>query len=91
MRLELEIFNVLCATENFSINYVEADKDDFGEIKDIDFRKRSSKHGCGNSKFITKEPHPDVLEKYAINQSEYYQVCQELENKLSFGNCNFCH
>lgn len=85
--MTLEVYDALCHTETFLINGVKADEDDFGEIID---REPIYDYGCGDSHFTPMPSKPEVLEKYKINADEYKQICDELEEKLSFGSCGWC-
>lgn len=60
--LNLKIFSSLCAPEEFFINGIEADYDDFGTLDDLD-PENADVYSCGNRKFIPKLPSEDVMEK----------------------------
>lgn len=89
MKLELEFFSALCATSKFQINGINAVDDDFGSSEDVD-PQNAPDYGCGNRKFITYEPREEILSKYSITTDEYYEVCDRLEEGLSFGRCAWC-
>jgi hypothetical protein len=65
-----------CELEIFTINGKDANRMDFGEIYD---------HNEGNAKSPTKE----VLDKYNITEEEYYNICNELKDKLFVGGCRW--
>ena len=90
MELKLEIFSALCATSKFTINGIEADYGDFGEKYDND-PSNAEDYGCGDMKFFpTSPPLPMTLVKYKINEEDYKLICEQLEEKLSFGSCGWC-
>lgn len=35
-------------------------------------------------------PAKEVLHKYNITEEEYYKICDELEDKLYVGHCEWC-
>ena len=89
MELNLKVFTCLCSCEEFSINGVKADSDDFGDQNDED-PEEEEYSGCGNMRFRAKLPTQEILDKYKINVDEYKKIAEELEDKLSFGNCGWC-
>ena len=42
------------------------------------------------SHFDPKPPTKEVLDKYNITDKEYYNICNELEDKLCVGSCGWC-
>lgn len=89
MELKLKVFSCFCATKEFTINGIKADKNDFGEQSDID-SDSAEKYGCGNMQFECKESTPEILSKYSITQSEYDEIAEKLSEILSFGRCGWC-
>ena len=89
MVLKFEVGTNLCYMREFEINGVEAYEDDFGYGYDAE-PKDADPYSCGNRVFVHVEPTKEVLEKYKINRREYYQLCDKLEEVLSFGNCGWC-
>jgi hypothetical protein len=89
MNLKLEFCRYLCAVEKFEVNGISADKDDFGEKYDRD-PHAAEPYGCGDMRFTRIDSTPEVLAKYGITETEYEEVCGELENGLSFGHCGWC-
>lgn len=89
MKLELEIFHALCETKTFRINDVYADWEDFGEKYDRDSRG-AEPYCCRDMRFTRIRPTQDVLSKYNITVGEYHEICDKLEEKLSFGSCGWC-
>jgi hypothetical protein len=79
----------LCETKVFRVNGVPADKEDFGEQSD---RRRGTAepYCCGDMEFTRIDPTPAVLEKYGITEVEYGEICDKLEEGLSFGSCGLC-
>lgn len=90
MTYELEIHTAFCATALFEINGVPANSDDFGCSYDAD-PYNAEEYGCGDRVFESyNEPREGVLEKYRISETEYREICADLEAGLSFGNCGWC-
>lgn len=89
MKLELEIYGSLCATQEFRINGIDADKDDFGEHYDAG-SNYADDYSCGNRVFEGKLATEEILSKYNISVSEYNLVVNQLQVGLSFGNCGLC-
>lgn len=46
--------------------------------------------GCRNHRWERKPPTPEVLQKYAIDEDDYDEICGVLEEHLSQGNCGSC-
>ena len=89
MKLELKSYGALCSTEIFKINNIEAEADDFGEKYDRD-QDNAEDYCCGDMKFTRIEPKQEVLDKYKITTEEYAEICEKLEDILSFGCCGWC-
>ena len=89
MKLALEVFDRLCELCLFEINGVSADYDDFGEKYDRN-EEIADDYGCGDMRFTPKLCTQEILDKYKINVYEYNEICKQLEEKLSFGNCGWC-
>lgn len=89
MDYKLIIFDSLCSAQEFTINGVEADSDDFGDKYDHD-QQGAEDYCCGDMHFYPKAPDPDILRKYKIDELEYWTIANDLESKLSFGNCGLC-
>lgn len=89
MKLELDIFDALCATVRFTINGIEADPDDFGEKYDRS-PDTAEDYGCGDMQFTPIAFTEEVLSKYQITEAEYAFVAQQLQDGLSFGSCGWC-
>lgn len=89
MKLELEIYGCLCATKDFRINGISADSSDFGSQGDSD-PDNAEPYGCGNMRFEGKPSTDEVLKAYGISESEYKEIVELLEDKLSFGSCGWC-
>ena len=88
MELELEVFGSLCETKTFKINGVCASYEDFGEK--YDRGSSSEPYACANMQFTRVRPTQDVLDKYGITKAEYHEICDKLEEDLSFGCCGWC-
>ena len=89
MRLKVKGYNYLCTLEEFCINGIDANYDDFGVHKDISPETAGTYH-CGNMKFTPKLPTQKVLDKYQITLEEYSTIANKLEDMLSFGSCGWC-
>ena len=89
MELKLSFYECLCSADNFTINGVNANTDDFGEQYDRD-SGNAEEYACGDMQFTRIEPTKEVLEKYHITENEYSEICDKLESGLSFGSCGWC-
>ena len=89
MQIEFKVFGALCAMETFIVNGVQADEDDFGSKQD-ESPETAEDYACGDMRFTRKPSTPDVLSKYSITEKEYADVCEKLEDGLSFGCCGLC-
>jgi len=89
MDLKLHIYGALCATSEFTINGIDASIDDFGEKYDRDC-DNAPDYGCGDMRFTRIDSTTDVLNKYDITELEFSDICEKLEEWLSFGNCGWC-
>ena len=78
-----------CELQDFTINGIQADKNDFGFTQDSD-RENAPEYGCGWMEFTSIMPTNEVLEKYNITLDEYNQICEQLESKLCVGTCGWC-
>ena len=89
-QLDLEITPfrcVRCELEVFKINGQNADLDDFGRSG----WKGNCMEGTCHHEFCPNiKPSNDVLNKYNITESQYYQICDNLVDKLYVGNCGWC-
>lgn len=89
MAYEIEIYSALCSTSKFKINGIDADSADFGSQYDAG-REYAEDYCCGNMTFEPKSPDKEVLEKYKIDELEYWSIASKLESDLSFGSCGWC-
>lgn len=76
-------------TEKFEINGVDASIDDFGDTWDHD-KDHAPEHGCGNMKFEPKRASSELLAKYKITIEEFYEICDLIDSKVSWGRCAMC-
>ena len=90
VELIIKPFHALpCELEIFTINDKSADSSDFGDTFDHDI-VRAEPYICGDMYFEPKPPTKEVLDKYNITEQEYYNICNELEDKLHVGRCGWC-
>ena len=89
MKLKLEIFDCLCATSIFEINDIKADYNDFGDKCDHN-TGGAEDYCCGDMQFERKPSTQAILKKYKITEEEYREICEKLEEGLSFGCCGLC-
>ena len=47
-------------------------------------------YGCDDMRFEPQSPTKEVLAKYNITEEEYNKICDELEDKLCVGSCEWC-
>ena len=90
MELVIEPFNALpCELETFTINGKKASSFDFGNTFDH-INGEKEVYGCCNMYFEPNPPAEEILHKYNITEEEYYKICDELEDKLYVGRCEWC-
>ena len=89
MAHEIVFGGAMCYTLKFVINGIPADSGDFGEQYDHD-QENAEDYCCGDMRFDTKAPTPEILEKYKIDELEYWTIANKLEEGLSFGCCGLC-
>jgi hypothetical protein len=89
MQIEFKVYGALCEMETFIINGVDADKDDFGTKQD-ESPETAEDYACGDMRFTRKPSTPAVLSKYGITEKEHADICEKLEDGLSFGCCGWC-
>lgn len=86
--IKIKPFGALCDLEQFEINGMRADYEDFGDKYDC-HPDIAEPYGCGDMRFIPKLPTIEILNKYNITTDEYNEICEKL-NCLSFGCCGWC-
>lgn len=90
MKLELKFDNYSCFfMPTFTINGIDADSDDFGDLYDRD-SESARDYCCADMKFTRIPAKLEVLEKYNISVPEYELIAGQLEVGLSLGECNSC-
>lgn len=88
MKLTLKMGTASCSPNCFELNCIDADCDDFGEHFDRGNYEEDA--CCTDMRFTRKEPTSEVIDKYGISEEEYDKVCDELEDKMSYGRCSQC-
>lgn len=81
-----------------TINGIDIDLDDFGYSKDHDeARTDNDDYCCVYRKFHayrdpshTNYDDETVLDKYGIDEDDYYEICDMLENIFEVGYCALC-
>ena len=76
-------------TEKFEINSVDAYIDEFGYSWDHN-PEDAPEYGCGNMKFEPKRASSELLAKYKITIEEFYEICDLIDSKVSWGRCAMC-
>lgn len=90
MELIIKPFSGLpCELETFTINGKDANSMDFGDVYNHD-NENAEPYGCGDMYFEPRSPTIEVLDRYNIIEEEYYNICNELEDKLRVGSCGWC-
>lgn len=90
MLIELVTGSGLCTyVKKFVINGINADSNDFGTCYDHD-PENAPDYGCGDMRFESGKVSTEVLEKYKITIEEFYEVCDQLDKKMSWGHCAYC-
>ena len=88
--VEIKPYGCLCELEKFYINGIRAEWEDFGDKYDTN-RFDADPYGCGDMRFIPFDnPSEEVLAKYNITVMEWENICDKLEDALSFGHCGWC-
>ena len=63
---------------------------DFGTSYDED-SENAPEYGCGNRVFRCWDRVPKgVLAKYSITKEEFWDIGEEMSERLSFGCCSYC-
>ena len=88
MTLEIKPFHALpCSLEIFTINGINADIDDFGEVIFNGGSCMENECGC---EFHHKLPTDDVIAKYGITLGEYEKITSKLNDNLNVYGCGWC-
>nr|DAR87641.1 MAG TPA: Golgin subfamily A member 7/ERF4 family [Caudoviricetes sp.]DAX62841.1 MAG TPA: Golgin subfamily A member 7/ERF4 family [Caudoviricetes sp.] len=87
MKLEIRVYSSLpCEDEVFTINGIEASKDDFGEVN----VEGIGNYSCLLMGFTPKMPKQGVLDKYKITLDEYEEIIEQLNDTFCYGKCSWC-
>lgn len=89
MTLKIKAYSALCELKTFTINGVDAEYEDFGTKEDRN-PMSAEPYCCADMRFIPDLPTDEVLKKYGITVNEYDEVCDRLNQELSFGRCGWC-
>lgn len=89
MTHEVNFYHALCSTSKFVINGKDASSSDFGWQGDVN-PENAEDYCCGNMRFTSKKATRKILRKYSIDKKEYDEICEKLEDGLSFGSCGWC-
>ena len=92
---EIETYSSFpCKVETFIIKGKRASEDDFGESYEgnrrCDIFNRKSPCKCHSFRTYKYKDNKDVADKYGLNEWEYNKVCEDLEDTLSVGACEWC-
>lgn len=89
-KLIIKPFSHYCSLEEFNVNDVEdSNWWDFGYTYDA-CPSKAPEYGCGNKCFHANKHTEEILNKYSITETEYYEICKKLEEALHFGCCAEC-
>ena len=88
MNIKLKIDSKSCKVKSLTIKGMDADYEDFGYTADTSYNEFYN--GCYNMKFIKKEYSDIVATKYKLDRSDYENICNMLEDNLSYGRCKRC-
>ena len=89
MKFEAKVFECLCSTDKFVINGKDADSDDFVHQENVGDTLECG-YGCTDMKAVPIMPTQKVMDKYNITLDEYTVIANDLETKLSLGECGWC-
>ena len=90
MKIELVVkaYDALpCHLREFTINGEEAFVEDFGERILSEGSCMDNECGC---EFAPKPATKEVLEKYGIDEEDYRDICDALEEELYVCGCGWC-
>jgi len=82
-------YGALCSLEEFSINDIPADEEDFVDKYDHS-PDTAEDYGCGDMKADVIPATEEVRRKYSITEEEYLKIAEEVAEQVSFGNCGWC-
>ena len=88
-KIKIKPYRCLCDLEEFEINGIKAEYEDFGRLYDHS-PNTAEPYGCGDMQFTDIKPTEKILDKYRITVEEYYEICEKLESVVSFGSCGWC-
>lgn len=78
-----------CHLEVFTINGIDANKDDFGYLDS--YCGECEDYCCSNRRFIIDESNKEkVMWKYHLTEAEYDMVCSKLETECYIYACGYC-
>lgn len=78
-----------CELEVFTINGINADRDDFGFLDG--YCGEYEDYSCSNRVFVIDESKKEeTMLKYHLTEVEYDMVCSELKNECYIDKCGYC-
>lgn len=90
---EVDVYAALCECATFSVNGIDwADYEDFGVKFDRD-SDNAPDYCCGDMRFTRHTDRDKIVKclvKYGITMEQFNEICDVLEDKLSFGSCGWC-
>ena len=89
MELILKPYCALCSLQDFVINGIEADEDDFVDKYDHS-PETAEEYACGDMKADVIPATNEVLRKYKITSLEYQEIAEKVADAVSFGCCGWC-
>ena len=89
MEVKIKCYTALCSLEEFIINDIEADEEDFVDKYDHS-PDEAEEYGCGDMRADIIAPTNEVLKKYNITPVEHEKIASQVAEEVSFGACGWC-
>ena len=78
-----------CELEVFTINGINADRDDFGYLDG--YCGEYEDYSCSRRIFIIEEDKKEkAMLKYHLTEAEYEIICSKLKNECYIDECGYC-